>query len=147
MHQQAWSTRSQTCQVFYENVKVFPWKLTEVPWKSMVGSDVFPTELVPFLGNMLVFTGVVIAICGWLLFFGFDSFCFGSLRQQKFGWDLFQKSPPSLCGLMSSDFEKQRNLFYQTERTRNCLWFSWKSQGSPSNATPTPRKSIKPYEG
>ena len=36
----------------------------------MVGSDVFPTELVAFLGNMLVFRGVIIAICGWLLFVG-----------------------------------------------------------------------------
>ena len=25
-----------------------PWKLTNVPWKSIVGSDVFPIEIVPF---------------------------------------------------------------------------------------------------
>ena len=35
-----------------------PWKRTNVPWKSMVGSDVFPTKRVPFLGAMLVFGGV-----------------------------------------------------------------------------------------
>ena len=28
-----------------------PWKLTAVRWKSMVGSDVFPTKIVPFLGT------------------------------------------------------------------------------------------------
>ena len=28
---------------------LLPWKLTNIPWKSMVGSDVFPTEIVPFL--------------------------------------------------------------------------------------------------
>ncbi len=33
---------------------VFPWKLTNVPWKSMVGSDVFPTEIVPFVGDEFV---------------------------------------------------------------------------------------------
>ena len=30
----------------------FPWKRTKVPWKSMVGSDVFPTKLVPFRGDV-----------------------------------------------------------------------------------------------
>ena len=38
-----------------------PWKLTAVPWKSMVGgSDVFPIEMVRFIGNMfLIFWGVM----------------------------------------------------------------------------------------
>ena len=33
---------------FFQGGLLHPWKLTAVPWKSMVGSDVFPTKIVPF---------------------------------------------------------------------------------------------------
>ena len=98
VHQQAWSTRSQTCQVFDENVKVFPLKTNGSPLKINGWFRCIPYWTSPFLGNMLVFTGVVIAICGWLLFFGFDSFCFGGGWPTKIWLRFISKSHPLCVG-------------------------------------------------
>ena len=44
---------------------LLPWKLSAVPWKSMVGSDVFPTKIGPFFGGtFLSFQGIYLERLG-----------------------------------------------------------------------------------